>query len=149
MITLHNLKPAPKATQAKKRVGRGQGSGKGGTSTYGHKGAQSRRGYKRKIGFEGGQNPLIRRLPKLGKPNHIKKKIKIFDLETLAQSAQKANTHHITPEFLHAQGKIKQGEIYKILSPGKIKQPLHVTAHAFSTAAKKKIETLKGKAITL
>lgn len=149
MITLHNLRPALKAVKPKKRVGRGQGSGKGGTSTRGHKGAQSRSGYKTKPGFEGGQNPLIRRTPKIGKPNHVKKVIKTFNLLDLIRIAQKTKEKDITPAFLQAQGKIKSGEVYKVLSEGKIDQPLRVTAHAFSVTAKKKIEEAKGKAIIL
>lgn len=146
-MELSNLKPAVGSTKNKTRKGRGPGSGKGGTSTRGHKGAKSRSGYSRKIGFEGGQMPLQRRLPKFGfnSLNRVTyKAINLADLEILA--ANKA-IEEITPEVLAANGLMAKGELVKILAKGALTKKVNVTANAFSAAAKAAIEAVGGQAI--
>ena len=135
-MELHNLKPAPNATHRKKRIGRGEGSKKGGTSTKGHKGQQSRAGYSRKLGFEGGQTPRQRRIPKFGnlkrsKPSHIP-----ISLETIAQYAQKHDTTHIDQAFLlNTRLLRKKTHTYKILGTATLPQKLTIHAHGFSQTA--------------
>ncbi len=143
-MELHNLKPAQGAVRNRKRVGRGQGSGRGGTSTRGHKGAGSRSGDSTKVGFEGGQMPLQRRLPKIGfkSPNRIE--LVPINLERLQEIADKYSVNTITPEFLVAKGIIGKGDLYKVLARGELKTQLSVTAHACSATAKAAIEAIGG-----
>ncbi|MCM1517258.1 MAG: 50S ribosomal protein L15 [Pseudoflavonifractor sp.] len=138
-MDLSNLQPAVGSTKNKKRIGRGPGSGKGGTSTRGHKGAKSRSGYKRKIGFEGGQMPLQRRLPKFGFKNINRvayKAINLSDIEALAASA---NLEKIGLAELRSAGLISGKEPVKILANGSLTHKLQVEANAFSAAAEKAI----------
>lgn len=143
-MELSNLRPAVGSVTRKTRIGRGAGSGKGGTSTRGHKGAKSRSGYSRKIGFEGGQMPLQRRLPKFGfKPLQRTeyKAINLSDLETLAASA---NLDKITPAELIAAGMVNGKQPVKILANGTLTKKLEVVANAFSATAEKAITELGG-----
>ncbi len=143
-MELHNLKPAEGSTKNNKRLGRGQGSGRGGTSTRGHKGAQSRSGYSAKAGFEGGQMPLQRRLPKFGFKNINRKEFKGLNLDVLQGIVDK---HSIT-EFDHAvfvsHGLASKREMVKILGRGELKASINVKAHAFSETAKSAIEKAGG-----
>ena len=143
-MDLSNLKPAEGSVRTKTRIGRGPGSGKGGTSTRGHKGAKSRSGYSRKIGFEGGQMPLQRRLPKFGfKPLQRTeyKAVNLVDLEELANSA---NLDKITPAELIAAGLVNGKQPVKILANGTLTKKLEVVANAFSAAAEKAITEAGG-----
>ena len=146
---LHTLKPAPGATKDRKRIGRGPGSGKGGTSTRGHKGAQSRSGYKRKRGFEGGQLPLQRRIPMYGfkSPNRIV--YKPINLALLQQLVDKAQTATIDATILAQHGLIGKHDRYKILGQGTLNAPIQITAHAFSNSARTAIESQGGKATVI
>ncbi len=138
-MDLSNLQPAVGSTKDRKRIGRGPGSGKGGTSTRGHKGAKSRSGYKRKIGFEGGQMPLQRRLPKFGFKNINRieyKAINLSDLETLAAAR---NLEKIGLAELREAGFISRKQLVKILANGTVTRKLEVEANAFSAAAEKAI----------
>jgi len=146
-MELHNLKPAKGATKSRKRIARGQGSGKGGTSTRGHKGAKSRSGYKRKRNFEGGQMPLQMRLPKRGfnSPNRVE--YVPFNLAQLQKIADKYNLSEITPDVLKEKRIIKKRDLVKVLANGNLTSALKVSANAFSEAAKKTIED-KGGAVT-
>ena len=138
-MDLSNLKAAAGSTSNSKRVGRGPGSGKGGTSTRGHKGAKSRSGYSRKIGFEGGQMPLQRRLPKWGfkKINRVEYKvINVADLETLAEAK---NLEKIGLEELRAAGLVGKKDLVKVLANGSLTRKIAVEANAFSAAAEKAI----------
>jgi large subunit ribosomal protein L15 len=148
-MDLSNLKPAKGSTKTKKRIGRGQGSGKGGTSTRGHKGAQSRSGYSRKAGFEGGQMPLARRVPKYGFRNFTRVEYKGINLDVLQGLAEKRNITVITREVLMEHGFVSKSDRVKILGRGELKAKLEVTVHAFSATAKKAIEDLGGIANTL
>ncbi len=148
-MELSNLKPAVGSTKNKTRKGRGPGSGKGGTSTRGHKGAKSRSGYSRKIGFEGGQMPLQRRLPKFGfnSLNRVSyKAINLSDLESLAAAK---NLDAIDLTVLADNGLVAKGEPVKILAKGALTRKLTVTANAFSGAAKAAIEAAGGEAVEL
>lgn len=145
-MQLHTLKPAPGATKSSKRVGRGQGSGKGGTSTRGHNGAQSRSGYKRKRGFEGGQLPLQRRIPMYGFKNPNRIAYKAINLEQLQQLAEKTKLAVINIEVLHQNGLISKNDRCKILGQGELKAKLEITAHAFSASARIAIEKAGGQA---
>ena len=143
-MDLSNLKPAEGSVRKKTRIGRGPGSGKGGTSTRGHKGAKSRSGYSRKIGFEGGQMPLQRRLPKFGfKPLQRTeyKAVNLVDLEELANSA---NLDKITPADLIAAGMVNGKQPVKILANGTLTKKIEVVANAFSAAAEKAITEAGG-----
>jgi len=148
-MNLHELKPAKNATQLSKRIGRGQGSGKGGTSTKGHKGAQSRAGYSRKIGFEGGQMPIYRLVPKRGFKNINRVEYSPINLSTLQKLADKTQQKEITLELMKANGLISLKDKIKILGNGEITSKLTVTAHAFSASAKTAIENAGGKCIDL
>lgn len=148
-MDLSNLKPAPGAVKSRKRIGRGAGSGKGGTSTRGHKGAKSRSGYKRKIGFEGGQMPLQRRLPKFGFKNPFRVEYKPVNLDTLELVATSLNTDKITPEVLRNAGLINKKALVKILANGTLTRALTVEANAFSAAAEKAITEAGGTATKL
>ncbi|MEY2963354.1 MAG: hypothetical protein RL754_615 [Bacteroidota bacterium] len=149
-MDLSNLQPAKGATHSRKRVGRGEGSGHGGTSTRGHKGAQSRSGYSRKIGFEGGQMPLQRRVPKFGftNPNRVEYKgLNVDTLQALVDSKKLSNT--ITFDDLVKNGLVGKKELVKILGRGELTAKLDVTAHAFSKSAIAAIEAAGGTATTL
>jgi len=145
-MDLSNLKPAQGSTHNSKRKGRGQGSGKGGTSTKGHKGAQSRSGYSRKIGFEGGQMPLQRRLPKFGFTNINRKEFKGINISTLQYLADKKNLKDITIDTLIDAGLINKNAKVKILGNGNLTSKLSVKAHAFSKKAVEAIEAAQGTA---
>lgn len=143
-MDLSNLQPAVGSVKKKTRIGRGPGSGKGGTSTRGHKGAKSRSGYSRKIGFEGGQMPLQRRLPKFGfkNPNRTEyKAINLRDLEGLAEAKQ---LQRIGIEELREAGYINNKDLVKILAKGTLTKKLEVSANAFSAAAQQAIEAAGG-----
>lgn len=145
-MKLHTLKPAEGSTKAKKRVGRGQGSGHGGTSTRGHKGAKSRSGYKSKIGFEGGQMPLQRRVPKYGFKNINRVEYKGINLDTLQVIVEKHKLKTVTPETIVENGLASKKDLIKILGRGDLKTKVNITAHGFSAKAKSTIEDLGGKA---
>ena len=148
-MELHTLKPAVGALKDKKRVGRGQGSGKGGTATRGHNGAQSRSGYKRKIGFEGGQQPLQRRIPMYGFkcPSRIEfTPLNLSTLQALAEKHQVASIDHL---FLRKHSVIGKHEKYKILGGGPLTLKLSVAAHRCSAAALKAIQDLGGQVTIL
>lgn len=143
-MDLSNLKPAKGSTKKEKRIGRGQGSGHGGTSTRGHKGAKSRSGYSKKLGFEGGQMSLARRVPKFGFNNINRKEFKGINLDVLQQLADKKNITEINLGILAESGYISKNDRVKILGRGELKAKLDITAHAFSASAKKAIEDLGG-----
>ena len=145
-MKLHTLKPAEGSTKAKKRVGRGQGSGNGGTSTRGHKGAKSRSGYKSKIGFEGGQMPLQRRVPKFGFKNINRVEYKGINLDTLQIIVEKNKLKAINPKTIVENGLANKKDLIKILGRGELKTKVDITAHGFSAKAKSTIEDLGGKA---
>lgn len=144
-MKLNNLKPAEGAVKARKRIGRGTGSGRGGTSTRGHKGAQSRSGYSHKLGFEGGQMPLQRRMPKFGFNNIKRVEYKPINLDTLEQLAANKNITDINIETLIEAGFISKNNRVKILGKGEVTKALNVTAHAFSQTAIAAIEAKGGK----
>ena len=143
-MKLHNLKPATGATNREKRIGRGEGSGHGGTSTRGHKGAQSRSGYSRKLGFEGGQMPLQRRLPKFGFNNINRVEYKAINVSTLQALYEKSGVTEINLETLIGSGLISKNDRVKILGNGTLAAKMSVTAHAFSKAAIAAIEGQQG-----
>ena len=144
-MNLSNLKPAAGSTHHEKRIGRGQGSGHGGTSTRGHKGAQSRSGYSHKLGFEGGQMPLQRRMPKFGFTNIKRVEYKPINLDTLEALAANKNITDINIETLIEAGFISKNNRFKILGKGELTKALNVTAHAFSQSAIAAIEAKGGK----
>jgi large subunit ribosomal protein L15 len=148
-MDLSNLRPAKGSVKKSKRLGRGQGSGKGGTSTRGHKGAKSRSGYSKKIGFEGGQMPLQRRLPKYGFKNINRKEYKGINLSTLQALAEKNNLEKIDFQTLVLAGLVSKNAQVKILGKGSIEKKLDVYAHAFSKSAVEAIEAKKGTAVIL
>lgn len=148
-MDLSNLKPAEGSTHSRKRIARGQGSGKGGTSTRGHKGAKSRSGYKRKRGFEGGQMPLFRRVPKFGFKNFNRVEYSGINLDTIQALAEKIKSEEITVEVLIENGLAKKKDLVKILGRGELTSKVNVTAHAFSETAIKSIEAQGGTATTL
>ena len=146
-MKLHTLKPAAGSTHSRRRIGRGSGSGLGGTSTRGHKGAKARSGYKKKIGFEGGQMPLQRRLPKFGFKNINHKEYFAVNLSTLQKLAEECNLTKIGIEELRA-AKIVKGNstLVKILGNGELKAKIDVTANAFSKTAEEAIKAVGGNA---
>ena len=144
-MELNNLRPAVGAVTSKTRIGRGPGSGKGGTSTRGHKGAKSRSGYKRKIGFEGGQMPLQRRLPKFGFKPLDRVEYRPINLETLQALASEKGLNKIGIAELIDAGRISRKHLVKILAKGELTLPIEVEAHAFSKAAVEAIEKAGGK----
>lgn len=148
-MKLESLKPAAGSTKKAKRVGRGQGSGRGGTSTRGHKGAQSRSGYSRKIGFEGGQMPLQRRVPKFGFKNNNRIENKPINLDALQTLVDEKKVKEITPEILHNNGLIGKGDVVKVLGRGEITVKLKVSAHKFSKSAVEAIEKAGGSVTVL
>jgi large subunit ribosomal protein L15 len=143
-MNLSNLRPAKGSLKSRKRIGRGQGSGKGGTSTRGHKGAQSRSGYSRKIGFEGGQMPLQRRLPKFGFKSLNRVEYNGINLDVIQGLVDKHGVTEINHEFIVGHGLASRRDRVKILGRGELKSKINVTAHAFSQAAKSAIEALGG-----
>jgi len=145
-MELSNLKPAKGSSKGKKRIGRGQGSGYGGTSTRGHKGQKSRSGYSRKTGFEGGQMPLQRRVPKFGFKNINRKEYKGINVSTLQELAEKKKLKEISVETLIDAGLVQKNTMVKILGNGELKTKLNVKAHAFSKSAVAAIEALEGTA---
>ena len=148
-MKLHTLKPAKGSTHSRRRLGRGPGSGLGGTSTRGHKGAMARSGYKKKIGFEGGQMPMQRRLPKYGFNNIFRVEYKGINLSVLQELAETKNWEKITPKELHEAGHISKKQLVKILGKGELKAKLEVEANAFSKSAQAAIEAAGGKATKL
>ena len=143
-MDLSNLKPAVGSTTRSTRIGRGPGSGKGGTSTRGHKGAKSRSGYSRKIGFEGGQMPLQRRLPKFGFKNINRVEYKAINLDVIDALATAKNLDKVGIEELRAAGFISRRQLVKILANGAINRAVAVEANAFSAAAQQAIEAAGG-----
>ncbi|MDR1380026.1 MAG: 50S ribosomal protein L15 [Tannerella sp.] len=143
-MNLSNLKPAAGATKTRKRIGRGPGSGLGGTSTRGHKGAKARSGYKSKIGFEGGQMPLQRRLPKFGFKNINRVEYKAINLATLQKLAEEKNLSKIGVEELIKAGFISSSQLVKILAKGALTAKVDVEAHAFSKTAEAAITATGG-----
>jgi large subunit ribosomal protein L15 len=148
-MDLSNLRPAKGSVKKGKRLGRGQGSGKGGTSTRGHKGAKSRSGYSKKIGFEGGQMPIQRRLPKFGFKNINRKEYKGINISTLQTLAESNNLEKIDFEVLILAGLVSKNHQVKILGKGTLERKLEVHAHAFSKSAIEAIEAKKGTAVIL
>jgi large subunit ribosomal protein L15 len=150
-MSLHNLKPAEQSnSNSGKRVGRGEGTGKGGTSTRGHKGAKSRSGYSKKIGFEGGQMPLQRRVPKFGFTNINRVQFNVINLDTLQNLVkEKKIKNEVTIEKLLELRLARKKELIKILGRGKLNASLKVSAHKFSKTAKEAIEAAGGEAIKI
>lgn len=149
-MNLSNLKPAAGSTHNSKRIGRGQGSGKGGTSTKGHKGQKSRAGYSQKIGFEGGQMPLQRRLPKFGFNNINRKEYRGINLDTIQTLIDTKNiSGDITREVLIEHGLLAKNELVKILGRGELKSGVNISADKFTKSAADLIEKAGGKAVTL
>jgi len=148
-MDLSNLKPAKGSTKKRKRIGRGQGSGRGGTSTRGHKGAKSRSGYSKKIGFEGGQMPLQRRVPKYGFKNINRKEFKAINISTLQTLAEKNDLEKIDFAELAKAGLVSKNDLVKILGKGTLERKIEVHAHAFSKSAVEAIEAKKGTAVKL
>jgi len=148
-MNLSNLKPAKGSVKASKRIGRGQGSGRGGTSTRGHKGAGSRSGTSTKVGFEGGQMPLQRRVPKVGfKPINRTEYVGV-NLDVLQGLAEKFSLNTINFATLQEHGLASKNDLVKILGRGEVKTKLEVTAHAFSASAQKAIEAAGGSTVKL
>jgi large subunit ribosomal protein L15 len=143
-MDLSNLKPAKGSVKTNKRLGRGQGSGKGGTATRGHKGQKSRSGYSKTFGFEGGQMPLQRRIPKHGFKNINRKEYKAINLSVLEELAEKNKLKKVDVQTLIESGLIARKDLVKILGNGKLTHKLEVKAHAFSESAQKAIEKLEG-----
>ncbi|MBP9017272.1 MAG: 50S ribosomal protein L15 [Paludibacteraceae bacterium] len=148
-MDLHNLTPAAGSVKTNKRKGRGSGSGMGGTSTRGHKGAKSRSGYVHKIGFEGGQMPIQRRLPKFGFKNISRIEYKAINLDTLEILAQKDQLSKIGIDELRQAGYVSKNELVKILGRGKLSVKIEVEAHAFSKSAEKAIVEAGGTAVKI
>ncbi len=149
-MSLHNLKPAAGSTKASKRIARGEGSGHGGTATRGHKGAKSRSGYSRKIGFEGGQMPLQRRVPKYGFKNINRKEYTGINLDTLQVLADNGRIDStVNLDVLVANRLARKNDLVKILGRGELKAKLNITVHKFTATAKAAIEAAGGEAITL
>jgi large subunit ribosomal protein L15 len=147
-MKLNNLQPAAGATKTRKRIGRGPGSGLGGTSTRGHKGAKARSGYKKKIGFEGGQMPLQRRLPKFGFKNINRKEYQAVNLSLIQKLAEQGVAKVGVAELV-AAGAAKAGQLIKVLGKGQLTAKVDVEAHAFSKTAEAAIQAAGGNATTL
>ena len=148
-MKLNNLTPAAGSKGREKRIGRGEGSGHGGTSTRGHKGAQARSGYSRKIGFEGGQMPIQRRLPKFGFTNPTRVEYKAINVAMLQSLAESHNLSVITVDTLREAGFINKNQLVKVLGNGELTAKLEVSANAFSKSAIAKIEAVGGTATTI
>ena len=145
-MQLHNLKPAAGSTKTRKRIGRGPGSGMGGTSTRGHKGAKQRSGYSKKIGFEGGQMPLQRRLPKHGFKNINRVEYKAINIATIQALAEAKNLEKVGIEELIAAGFVSSKHLVKVLGNGDLTKKVDVVAHAFSKSAEAAIQAAGGTA---
>jgi large subunit ribosomal protein L15 len=145
MEDLSKLKPAEGAVKSVKRIGRGQGSGYGGTSTKGHKGQKAISGYNRKRGFEGGQTPMVRRLPKFGFTNPTRTEYKGINLDAVQALADKTGVKVIDIETLSSNGLVSRNDLVKVLGRGELKAAIEVKAHAFSATAKAAIEAKGGK----
>jgi|SRR5574344_452442 large subunit ribosomal protein L15 len=145
-MKLNNLKPAEGSTRTRRRIGRGAGSGLGGTSTRGHKGAKARSGYKRKIGFEGGQMPLQRRVPKAGFKNINHREYLAVNLSTLQSLAESKSLTKINKTVLIEAGMAKNSDLIKILGQGELKAKIEVEANAFSKTAEEAIKAVGGNA---
>ena len=148
-MKLHTLKPAQGSVSSRRRIGRGPGSGLGGTSTRGHKGAKQRSGYKKKIGFEGGQMPLQRRLPKFGFKNINRVEYVPVNLGTIQKLAEAKNLDKITLDVLVQAGYVSSKQLVKILGNGELTKKVDVEAHAFSKSAIAAIEAVGGNAVKL
>jgi large subunit ribosomal protein L15 len=148
-MELHDLKPAVGSNKKKTRIGRGPGSGKGGTSTRGHKGAKSRSGYKQKVGFEGGQMPLQRRVPKGGFKNINRVEYKAINVAVLEALAEKNNLEKITVADLIQAGMARKNQLIKILGQGQLNHKVEVEAHAFSKKAEEIITAAGGSIVKL
>ncbi|MES2838545.1 MAG: 50S ribosomal protein L15 [Bacteroidota bacterium] len=148
-MDLSNLKPATGSVKTKKRIGRGQGSGRGGTSTKGHKGAQARSGYSSKVGFEGGQMPLQRRVPKFGFKNINRVEYRGINLDIIQKLAETKNITTIDFNVLIESGLANKNEVVKILGRGELNAKLDIKVHAFTAAAKAAIESKGGVATTI
>ena len=148
-MELHDLKPAVGSNKKKTRIGRGPGSGKGGTSTRGHKGAKSRSGYKQKVGFEGGQMPLQRRVPKGGFKNINRVEYKAINVAVLEAIAEKNSLEKITVADLIQAGMVRKNQLVKILGQGQLNHKIEVEAHAFSKKAEEIITAAGGSIVKL
>ncbi|MDC3032147.1 50S ribosomal protein L15 [Bacteroidota bacterium] len=150
-MELHNLKPANGSIKNSKRIGRGEGSKKGGTSTRGHKGAKSRSGYSKKSGFEGGQQPLQRRVPKFGFNNINRKEFKPVNIDTLQNlvNNKKIKKGKVDIQLMIENGLVQKKDLVKILGRGELSSKLEISAHAFSNSAKESIEKNGGKIIII
>ena len=148
-MDLSNLSPAKGSNKSEKRIGRGEGSGHGGTSTRGHKGAKSRSGYSRKIGFEGGQMPLQRRVPKFGFKNINRVEYRGINLDTLQALADNKSITEITPSVLVENGLATKRDLIKILGRGELKATLKVSAHKFSKTAEAAIAAAGGEVTSI
>jgi large subunit ribosomal protein L15 len=148
-MELHDLKPAVGSNKKKTRIGRGPGSGKGGTSTRGHKGAKSRSGYKQKVGFEGGQMPLQRRVPKGGFKNINRVEYKAINVAVLEALAEQNNLEKITVANLIQAGMVRKNQLVKILGQGQLNHKIEVEAHAFSKKAEEIITAAGGSIVKL
>jgi large subunit ribosomal protein L15 len=148
-MNLSNLKPAEGSTKNRKRIGRGTGSGRGGTSTRGHKGAGSRSGTSRKIGFEGGQMPLQRRVPKVGFKNNNRIEYVGVNLDVLQNLVEQHEVKAIDFDTLKQYGLVSRNDLVKILGRGELKATLEVKAHAFTATAQKAIEAAGGTIVKL
>ena len=148
-MNLSNLRPAEGSTKTRKRIGRGPGSGLGGTSTRGHKGAKSRSGYKNKIGFAGGQMPIQRRLPKFGFKNINRVEYKAINIETLQKLSESKGLSKIGLSELQEAGFISSSQLVKVLGKGALTAKLEVEAHAFSKSAEAAIQAVGGTVVKL
>jgi large subunit ribosomal protein L15 len=148
-MDLSNLKPAKGATKSRKRIARGEGSGHGGTATRGHKGAQSRSGYSKKIGYEGGQMPLIRRVPKFGFNSRNRIEYKAINLSVIESLINENNLTEISFDTLREYSLVSKNDKVKILGNGQLTKKITLSAHAFSKSAKAAIENVGGQAIII
>ena len=146
-MDLSSLKPAKGSVKSSKRIARGEGSGSGGTASRGHKGAQSRSGYSKKIGFEGGQMPLQRRVPKFGFKNPNRVEYKVINLDTLQDLSTRANIIDLT--VLNENGLVGSSDLVKVLGRGELTSKVTISAHAFSATAKEAVEKAGGEIIIL
>jgi len=147
-MELSNLKPAEGSVKNRKRIGRGQGSTRGGTSTRGHKGAKSRSGYSKKVGFEGGQMPLQRRVPKFGFKNINRKEYKAVNLDKIQNIVDKYKINNFDRDVFVSYGLASKNDLIKILGNGTLTAKVEIKAHAFSKSAKEAIENNKGTVVT-
>lgn len=148
-MNLHNLKPAAGSTHSRRRIGRGPGSGLGGTSTRGHKGAKARSGYKKKIGFEGGQMPLQRRVPKSGFKNINRVEYKAINLGVIQALASDKNLETVSVKDLVQAGYVSDNQLVKVLGNGQLTSKINVEANAFSKSAEEAIKAIGGNAVKL